>query len=241
VLLWEILTCCRTFPYEEYYDEIVLVTLIENGLRLPRPSRATDGVYDLMLRCWSIEPDDRPPFANIVKDLPTLLKAVISDASFSVPPPAFTSAAPRHPPAYKRMNTAQLRQIGNDLAQPSVPAHVPAAPITARSPYQNVTPSGVPLAQVDPTSVPPGSIQFQPQVMQQPGRSTSVSVAAGVTVTRQVTAQRTVRRETDDYPDESQGINQLLVGSMSYLKIQSIIVCCMCPSQERNTIIASHV
>eukprot|EP00042_Codosiga_hollandica_P031668 m.194281 g.194281 ORF g.194281 m.194281 type:complete len:750 (-) comp53701_c0_seq1:192-2441(-) len=112
VLLWELLTCCRVFPYEAFYDELELVTSIEAGLRLERPSRATDSIYDLLLRCWQLEPENRPRFETILLEFPILVQSVLANVAFTVPPPAFTSQPPASDrPSYRELDAQKLRQL----------------------------------------------------------------------------------------------------------------------------------
>jgi serine/threonine protein kinase len=84
VLVWEILTCCRIFPYDEHHDDIALVSLIEGGLRLPCPDDVPAAVYALLMDCWNIEPDERPTFAAIVARIPMLISAVLSTIGFDL-------------------------------------------------------------------------------------------------------------------------------------------------------------
>jgi hypothetical protein len=119
VLLWELLTCCRDFPYEEFNDDIDLANRIENGLRLPQPPRATEGLYDLMLKCWRIEPDDRPRFRDILDSIPPMIKHMLSTPSFLKPPPAFTSPPPKanDRSAYSRLDGNRLKLAGQSYTQ----------------------------------------------------------------------------------------------------------------------------
>ncbi|KAK9889571.1 hypothetical protein WA026_006943 [Henosepilachna vigintioctopunctata] len=71
VVLWEIGTL-GAFPYDDISNEYILHYLITNlrkGIRLMRPEICTDELYNLMLKCWSVNPDDRPSFQQIVEEL----------------------------------------------------------------------------------------------------------------------------------------------------------------------------
>lgn len=63
VVLWEIGTL-GAMPYTELPDALVQVRLKE-GYRLQRPIICTDELYELMLRCWNADADERPTFAEI--------------------------------------------------------------------------------------------------------------------------------------------------------------------------------
>ncbi|KAM3962668.1 uncharacterized protein ACR2FA_003295 [Aphomia sociella] len=67
VLLWEIATL-GSFPYAELSNHQV-PAFLAGGSRLPKPARASPRLYQLMVECWSDEPNDRPTFAQIVDKL----------------------------------------------------------------------------------------------------------------------------------------------------------------------------
>lgn len=56
------------FPYKELSNERVIAHILRGG-RLERPETCTDQVYELMQKCWRENPDDRPTFADIAKQL----------------------------------------------------------------------------------------------------------------------------------------------------------------------------
>lgn len=74
VLLWEIFTFggnpYPSVPIEKLFD------LLRNGHRMERPPYATQEIYDLMVTCWSNDPNCRPTFANIVHILQTILDSL---------------------------------------------------------------------------------------------------------------------------------------------------------------------
>ena len=39
--------------------------MLDSGYRMPAPESAPNEMYDLMLRCWTYEPEDRPHFPEI--------------------------------------------------------------------------------------------------------------------------------------------------------------------------------
>merc|ERR1711915_675167 len=63
VLAWEIFSKGGT-PYQGMTNTRAR-ELIDSGYRMPAPEGTPDEVYQLMLRCWQYEPDDRPHFAEI--------------------------------------------------------------------------------------------------------------------------------------------------------------------------------
>jgi len=63
VLAWEIFSKGGT-PYQGMTNTRAR-ELIDSGYRMPAPEGTPDEVYQLMLRCWQYEPEDRPHFAEI--------------------------------------------------------------------------------------------------------------------------------------------------------------------------------
>jgi len=63
VLCWEIFSKGGT-PYQGMTNTRAR-ELIDSGYRMPAPDGTPDEVYQLMLRCWQYEADDRPHFAEI--------------------------------------------------------------------------------------------------------------------------------------------------------------------------------
>ncbi|XP_007941157.1 tyrosine-protein kinase receptor UFO [Orycteropus afer afer] len=74
VTMWEIATRGQT-PYpgvenSEIYD------YLRQGNRLKQPVDCLDGLYALMSRCWELNPQDRPSFAELRENLENTLKAL---------------------------------------------------------------------------------------------------------------------------------------------------------------------
>ncbi|XP_006110114.1 LOW QUALITY PROTEIN: epithelial discoidin domain-containing receptor 1, partial [Myotis lucifugus] len=71
VTLWEVLMLCRAQPFGQLTDEQVIENAGEffrdqgRQVYLSRPPACPLGVYELMLRCWSREPEQRPPFSQL--------------------------------------------------------------------------------------------------------------------------------------------------------------------------------
>ncbi|XP_043753903.1 LOW QUALITY PROTEIN: proto-oncogene tyrosine-protein kinase receptor Ret-like [Cervus elaphus] len=71
VLLWEIVTLGGN-PYPGIPPER-LFNLLKTGYRMERPDNCSEEMYSLMLQCWKREPDKRPVFADISKDLDKMM------------------------------------------------------------------------------------------------------------------------------------------------------------------------
>lgn len=46
-----------------------LLTYLKSGQRLERPENCSESLYELMLQCWSADPEDRPDFSDICRKL----------------------------------------------------------------------------------------------------------------------------------------------------------------------------
>lgn len=67
VLLWELMTRGNQ-PYALLGNHQVLDT-VKRGERMPRPDTCPLEVYELMLDCWNLRPELRPPFKQIADRL----------------------------------------------------------------------------------------------------------------------------------------------------------------------------
>ncbi|NXS55314.1 HCK kinase, partial [Brachypteracias leptosomus] len=60
VLLTEIITYGR-IPYPGM-SSVEVIKALERGYRMPRPETCPEELYDIMMRCWKMRPEDRPTF-----------------------------------------------------------------------------------------------------------------------------------------------------------------------------------
>ncbi|KAL3311177.1 hypothetical protein Ciccas_010244 [Cichlidogyrus casuarinus] len=79
VVVFEVMTHGRT-PYPDYKKEKLndLQDDIRNGYRMPKPIECCDQVYEFMINCWNLNPDERPSF----HDARTFFKALTDDTDF---------------------------------------------------------------------------------------------------------------------------------------------------------------
>ncbi|ESO03802.1 hypothetical protein HELRODRAFT_146217, partial [Helobdella robusta] len=68
VTFWEILTLNRTKPYDWLTNEQLIERLHSSSsfdLLLPQPAPCPKEIYDMLLQCWSPDPDKRPNFSDL--------------------------------------------------------------------------------------------------------------------------------------------------------------------------------
>ena len=68
--MWEVVTLGGT-PYAEIKPQEIYPHLLD-GMRLQRPPHCAQPVYEMMSRCWSLEPTARPFFRDIYSALTNL-------------------------------------------------------------------------------------------------------------------------------------------------------------------------
>ncbi|CAL4088875.1 unnamed protein product, partial [Meganyctiphanes norvegica] len=78
VLMWEIFTLGGV-PYPEYDGHVAgdvkeFIDQLNVGLRLDKPTHATDQLYTIMKSCWAYVPQDRVTFVTLQDQLAALMK-----------------------------------------------------------------------------------------------------------------------------------------------------------------------
>ncbi|XP_072540997.1 macrophage-stimulating protein receptor isoform X2 [Salminus brasiliensis] len=103
VLMWEMLTRgASPYPDVDPYD---MTPYLLQGRRLPQPQYCLDSLWCIMLQCWNPEPDFRPTFSTLVKDLQSIHSALEGEHYINLqvtyvnleqtrPYPAIASATP---------------------------------------------------------------------------------------------------------------------------------------------------
>ena len=72
VLLYEIITYGRN-PYPSFTNGEVMCKLQE-GYRMPQPKECSDMFYNIILKCWRAEPENRPTFEGLLFELEEFLE-----------------------------------------------------------------------------------------------------------------------------------------------------------------------
>eukprot|EP00054_Salpingoeca_dolichothecata_P030668 m.251980 g.251980 ORF g.251980 m.251980 type:complete len:897 (-) comp26702_c2_seq15:63-2753(-) len=65
VLLWELFTLGQT-PFGKFSGLQLVMQIVNQEERLPKPRLASDEIYDVMLQCWQMSPDQRPTFTTLL-------------------------------------------------------------------------------------------------------------------------------------------------------------------------------
>lgn len=77
ILLWELATYGMS-PYPGI-DLSQVYEMLESGYRMPSPEGCPQEVYEMMMKCWSWDPQDRPTFSEIHKWLNTVFSTTSVD------------------------------------------------------------------------------------------------------------------------------------------------------------------
>ncbi|XP_020615347.1 tyrosine kinase receptor Cad96Ca-like [Orbicella faveolata] len=72
IVLYEIFTI-GGIPYPGWSEGRVVQAVL-NGYQMPKPDHIDDQLYDVMTRCWNLNPDFRLPFENLRKRMDTYLR-----------------------------------------------------------------------------------------------------------------------------------------------------------------------
>uniref|UniRef100_A0A671NPK4 receptor protein-tyrosine kinase n=1 Tax=Sinocyclocheilus anshuiensis TaxID=1608454 RepID=A0A671NPK4_9TELE len=83
VLLWEILSLGMS-PYPNVVIDAQFYKMIKDGYHMPQPDFAPHEMYTIMKMCWSLEPTQRPTFANIRELIAKLLPNQTSEVRHTV-------------------------------------------------------------------------------------------------------------------------------------------------------------
>ncbi|XP_070541613.1 tyrosine-protein kinase receptor Tie-1-like [Ptychodera flava] len=77
IVLWEIVTL-GVLPYQDLTNKEVS-EYIKRGQRMEKPKHCNDEIYELMLKCWSQKPRNRPACAEILSEIRRVTKNEVVD------------------------------------------------------------------------------------------------------------------------------------------------------------------
>jgi serine/threonine protein kinase len=76
VTLWEVMTLAQ-LPYPGRQNHEVM-PLLKKGERLEKPPECPQEIYDLMYKCWIVNPEARPSFSTLVRELEEFLSELMN-------------------------------------------------------------------------------------------------------------------------------------------------------------------
>lgn len=82
VTMWEFFSLAQT-PYPGIDPNRDLYLKLLNGYRMEKPKYSNQKIYDIMLSCWNQKPETRPVFADLEKQLGSLIHDSVKDVSIS--------------------------------------------------------------------------------------------------------------------------------------------------------------
>jgi FMS-like tyrosine kinase 1 len=80
ILLWELFSLAQS-PYPGFEQSVELYQFLIEGSRMEKPYVANDKIYQLMLQCWSKNPQERPLFHEISEVLGRFLHESVKGVS----------------------------------------------------------------------------------------------------------------------------------------------------------------
>ncbi|XP_062970653.1 macrophage-stimulating protein receptor isoform X4 [Cynocephalus volans] len=83
VLLWELLT--RGAPPYPHIDPFDITHFLAQGRRLPQPEYCPNSLYQVMQRCWEVEPTARPTFRALVGEVERVVASLLGDHYVQLP------------------------------------------------------------------------------------------------------------------------------------------------------------
>ena len=63
-----------------------IMQMLEGSERLDRPDKCPQAIYEIMLRCWSWRPEDRPSFGELVSKISEIAQFQMTQSPLSRPP-----------------------------------------------------------------------------------------------------------------------------------------------------------
>ena len=68
ILIWEAVSYGE-IPYKEISSSSALIKKINEGFRLSQPTNCPYSIYQIISKCWKIQPDDRLSFSDLVEKI----------------------------------------------------------------------------------------------------------------------------------------------------------------------------
>lgn len=121
VCMWEIFMLGKK-PFSGVKNADV-IGLIESGERLAKPPRCPESLYQLMLKCWKYEPDKRPSFRYVKRNIKSAYQSELGlvgaiarlDLNTSSPQSSYSSLSGYND---KYLSSSASSSLSRNYAQP---------------------------------------------------------------------------------------------------------------------------
>lgn len=128
ILLWEIFSLGVT-PYPGITVNNTFYRMIESGYHMEQPYYATESIYRVMCRCWTLDPVDRPSFSKLVafmeKELAALEERLYYDFGGSCHNEVTYQNAPMTPDATLMENKQDAFQSNTENSEEDKSVDIP--------------------------------------------------------------------------------------------------------------------
>ena len=92
ITVWEVCSYGK-MPFEGCKTIDMLVYFMENGYKLEQPENCPNKIYDIMLKCWYDNKEDRPTFLQIVNEFDLIITEKIENSFEYISTPLLASSA----------------------------------------------------------------------------------------------------------------------------------------------------
>ncbi|KAL0273366.1 UNVERIFIED_CONTAM: hypothetical protein PYX00_006049 [Menopon gallinae] len=160
IVLWEFFSLAKT-PYPGFENYESILTKLESGYRMEKPTYANQILYDIMLECWDEQPCRRPSFSELVMKLGKLLESNVRKHYIDLNEP-FQGTIPEGEDYLSMMSPPDYDPPTSHYVNEPVGKHGGQAPnadgyLCMRSSWNPVTPKG---------GNPEDSIEMRPMLPQ---------------------------------------------------------------------------
>ncbi|XP_061691843.1 platelet-derived growth factor receptor beta [Syngnathoides biaculeatus] len=114
ILLWEIFTLGGT-PYPDLPMNEMFYSALKRGYRMTKPTHASDGVYEIMKKCWDEKFEKRPEFSFLVHSMGNMLTesykkrySQVNDNFLKSDHPAVARTKPRLSPPFSTFSSPSV-------------------------------------------------------------------------------------------------------------------------------------
>ncbi|KPJ10470.1 Fibroblast growth factor receptor 2 [Papilio machaon] len=128
VVMWEVVSVGGA-PYPAV-AAARLPRLLRTGYRMPRPANCTPQLYEVMMSCWRVRPNERPTFAQLRARLDALLSAAASDHYLVLDVPTDPPPSPAPTPSALLNGKEKRQRVHNYERTSALSNHYTSTPVT---------------------------------------------------------------------------------------------------------------